>query len=67
MHNPPPQLIPNTGGQVLGPEIVKKVTPNQYQISPSLLKTLQTINQTKLVAGERERLLPVTKRLQLQK
>ena len=59
-----------SSGQMLGPEIVRKVTSQQqppFQIPASLLKTLQTINQTKLVSGEREKLLPVTKRVQLQK
>jgi len=66
------ELINTTvnSGQMTGPEIVKKITSQQqpaFQISASLLKTLQTINQTKLVSGEREKLLPVTKRVQLQK
>jgi hypothetical protein len=37
------------------------------QISPALLQTLQTINQTKLVTGEREKLLMGANRLQTQK
>ena len=37
------------------------------QINASLLKTLQSINQTKLVSVEREKLLSVSKRAQLQK
>ena len=38
-----------------------------FHIPASLLRTLQVINQTKQVSGEREKLLPVAKRVQLQK
>lgn len=48
--------------------VTPEISPKVVQISPALLKTLQTINQTKMVSGEREKLLSVgPKRVQLQK
>jgi hypothetical protein len=51
---------------MLTPEM-KLSSGNGVQISAALMKTLQSINQTKLVSGERDKLINVTKRVQLQK
>ena len=60
---------PVTSPTVAAPTEASKLFPTSgAQINPALLKTLQAINQTKLVSGEREKLLNgASNRVQLQK
>jgi hypothetical protein len=62
--NSEPKIVTSPASAAPEPMVV---STSGVHISPALLKTLQTINQTKMVSGEREKLLSVvSKRVQLQ-